>query len=308
MIRRSTRKVRYIVFAVSLLAIWYIILPLHAYTRGQKSHNDDPPRIQFEFGKEDAGVKTVRMERQQQVRNAFLHAWTGYKKLAWLHDEVMPITGGSKDPFAGWAATLVDGLDTLYIMHLQDEFKDALKAISAMDFSTPNVERVPVFEATIRYLGGLLGAYDVSGGAYPMLLQKADQLGEFLFRAFDTPNGIPVPYYFWRTPEAELEGEPGVLVAQIGELEIDMMCTALTCLGSLSLEFTRLAQLTGKRKYFDAISRITNYFDDAQNSTEIPGLWPSQMDTRIPSFKGSSFTLGAWADSLYEYLPKVITT
>jgi hypothetical protein len=32
----------------------------------------------------------------------------------------------------------------------------------------------------------LLGAYDVSGGKYPLLLQKADQLGEFLFQAIDT--------------------------------------------------------------------------------------------------------------------------
>jgi hypothetical protein len=76
-------------------------------------------------------------------------------------------------------------------------------------------------------------------------------------------------------------------------------------LGSLSLEFTRLAQLTGKRKYFDSISKITNHLDDAQNHTRIPGLWPSTIDTKGPSFPSSSFTLGAFADSLYEYLPKV---
>jgi len=82
----------------------------------------------------------------------------------------------------------------------------------------------------------------------------------------------------------------------------------LTLIGSLSLEFTRLAQLTGKRKYFDGMSKIMNYLDDAQNQTRIPGLWPSQVDTRTPSFGGSSFTLGAFADSLYEYLPKVMST
>jgi mannosyl-oligosaccharide alpha-1,2-mannosidase len=86
----------------------------------------------------------------------------------------------------GWAATLVDGLDSLYIMGLQDEFDSALEALDSINFSRPNAERVPVFETTIRYLGGLLGAYDVSGGKYPLLLQKADQLGEFLFQAFDT--------------------------------------------------------------------------------------------------------------------------
>lgn len=78
-----------------------------------------------------------------------------------------------------------------------------------------------------------------------------------------------------------------------------------TLIGSLSLEFTRLAQLTGKQKYFNGISRITDFLDQAQINTLIPGLWPSQVDTRGPSFDGSAFTLGAWADSLYEYLPKV---
>jgi len=129
----------------------------------------------------------------------------------------MPISGGEKDPYVGWAATLVDSLDSLYILGLQDEFGHALEALHSIDFTTPNVERVPVFETTIRYLGGLLGAYDVSGGKHPILLEKADQLGEFLFRAFSTPNGIPVPYYWWQKPNDNLEGDTGVLIAQIGE-------------------------------------------------------------------------------------------
>jgi mannosyl-oligosaccharide alpha-1,2-mannosidase len=75
--------------------------------------------------------------------------------------------------------------------------------------------------------------------------------------------------------------------------------------GSLSLEFTRLAQLTGKKKYFDGISRIMDHLDQAQNKTRIPGLWPWTVDTTGPIFPSATFTLGAWADSLYEYLPKV---
>jgi len=129
----------------------------------------------------------------------------------------MPISGGKKDPYVGWAATLVDSLDSLYILGLQEEFGNALEALNSIDFTKPNAERVPVFETTIRYLGGLLGAYDVSGGKHPILLEKADQLGEFLFRAFNTPNSIPVPYYWWQKPNDNLEGDTGVLIAQIGE-------------------------------------------------------------------------------------------
>lgn len=49
---------------------------------------------------------------------------------------------------------------------------------------------------------------------------------------------------------------------------------ALAEIGSLSLEFTRLAQLTKQDKYYDAIARITNQLESMQDGTTIPGLWP----------------------------------
>ena len=49
-------------------------------------------------------------------------------------------------------------------------------------------------------------------------------------------------------------------------------------LGSLSVEFTRLAQITKQAKYYDAIARITNEFEKWQNNTSIPGLWPKSVD------------------------------
>ena len=49
-------------------------------------------------------------------------------------------------------------------------------------------------------------------------------------------------------------------------------------LGSLSVEFTRLAQITKEAKYYDAIARISNEFKLWQNNTRIPGLWPKSVD------------------------------
>jgi hypothetical protein len=37
-----------------------------------------------------------------------------------------------------------------------------------------------MFEATIRYIGGLLSAYELSGEKYPFLLDKAEQLANCL--------------------------------------------------------------------------------------------------------------------------------
>jgi mannosyl-oligosaccharide alpha-1,2-mannosidase len=49
-------------------------------------------------------------------------------------------------------------------------------------------------------------------------------------------------------------------------------------LGSLSVEFTRLAQLTQEHKYYDAIARITDELEIMQNNTRLPGMWPLQVD------------------------------
>ena len=49
-------------------------------------------------------------------------------------------------------------------------------------------------------------------------------------------------------------------------------------IGSLSMEFTKLAQLTKEPRYYDAVARITNEFEIWQNHTKIPGLWPTFVD------------------------------
>jgi mannosyl-oligosaccharide alpha-1,2-mannosidase len=89
----------------------------------------------------------------------------------------------------------------------------------------------------------------------------------------------------------------------------------LAVLGSLQLEFTRLAQITGNDKYFDGVQRIMNELEKWQMKTSLPGMWPAMVDAQrfnqsiaIGSpFENSNelFTLGALADSTYEYLPKV---
>lgn len=49
-------------------------------------------------------------------------------------------------------------------------------------------------------------------------------------------------------------------------------------MGSLSVEFTRLAQITKEPRYYDAVARITNEFKAWQNNTRLPGMWPIAVD------------------------------
>jgi mannosyl-oligosaccharide alpha-1,2-mannosidase len=132
-----------------------------------------------------------------EVRDAFLHAWSGYKQQAWGKDELRPILGGFKTPFCGWAATMVDALDTLLIMGLKEEYDLSLAELKNIDFTHTEGCQVNLFETTIRHLGGLLSAYDLSEGKDRILVEKAVELAEVLYTAFDTPNRMPTPHYTW---------------------------------------------------------------------------------------------------------------
>jgi mannosyl-oligosaccharide alpha-1,2-mannosidase len=115
-----------------------------------------------------------------------------------MHDEVSPISKGTKNHFGGWGASLVDSLDTLWIMGMEKDFAIATAALEKIDFTSTPLNVLNVFETTIRYLGGLLAAHDLCNGKYPILLTKATQLGEMLYVAFDTPNRMPITRWYWR--------------------------------------------------------------------------------------------------------------
>lgn len=152
--------------------------------------------IQLESYSERAEDVRVRQARQAWVKRAFLHAWRGYETRAWGHDEVLPVSGRYSNPFNAWGATIVDSLSTLLLMNLTQEYSYARVHVRQIDFTTVLGERsaygkrensltVPVFETTIRYLGGLLSAYDLTGGTDTLMLERAEELAGWLMGAFE---------------------------------------------------------------------------------------------------------------------------
>ncbi|KAH6440054.1 alpha-1,2-Mannosidase [Parastagonospora nodorum] len=251
------------------------------------------PQVQADFPPETRSQRRWREERRVAVRDEFQRSWESYREFAFGLDELLPATGGSVNTFGGWGATLVDSLDTLWIMGFKDYFYEAVEAVAVIDFGKSDMESISVFETTIRYLGGLLSAYDLS--QEPVLLEKAIQLGEMLYRAFDTTN---------HTPLGGLNIEDAKNTHR-SEFPADMnLCFA--CLGSLTMEFTRLAQITENKKYYDIVARISKMMRHAQDTTQMPGLWPTTINAAKEDFNSSRyFSIGALADSTYEYFPKM---
>lgn len=266
------------------------------------------PRIQAALKPETDKAREKRLARQAAVLEAFQHTWKGYKRQAWLHDEISPISGGTKDPFGGWGATLIDSLDTLWLMDQKEWFDEAVLALHKVDFSECTLDDLNTFETVIRFIGGLLGAWDLccedDGHSemsdlqhrrqkYAIILEKAIDVGEMMYRTFDTPNNIPIPRWSWRQGKAGRTQDQG-----------DSMIMAE--LGSLTMEFTRLSQLTGNPKWFSAVQHISNALSEKQNHTRLPGLWPLAFNPTTLNFQDNNeFTMGGMVDSVYEYLPKM---
>ncbi|KAJ8105484.1 hypothetical protein OPT61_g10148 [Boeremia exigua] len=248
------------------------------------------PKIQFDFKKNGIADK-LRETRRDVVKKQFLKCWKSYRQMAWMHDELKPISGDANDHFGGWAATLIDSMDTLWIMGFKEEFESAIKDVEKINFGYTTLEKVNVFETNIRHLGGLLAAYELSGDK--RLLNKAKEAGEMLYHAFDTPNRMPITRWDFRG-------------AAEGKVQLADAHVLLAEIGSMNMEFTRLSQLTGDPKWYDAVTRITKELEKQQDSTKLPGMWPIVVNPRKLDFtEDNSFTLSAMADSTYEYLGKM---
>lgn len=248
------------------------------------------PRIQHQFRPESRSVAAEQERRRQEVLRVFKKAWMSYKSKAWMKDALKPLSGSYVDQFSGWAATLVDSLDTLWMMGLREDFYDAVEAVAKIDFGHSTSGRVNTFETNIRYLGGLLAAYDLS--RHEVLKAKAIEVGDMLYAGFNTKNRMPVDFISFDNAKegSGLVVEPSVVSASPG---------------TITLEFTRLSQITGDNKYYAAVSHVMDMFYEQQNKTKLPGMWPMMVSmANQDAISGYQFTIGGNADSLYEYLPK----
>ncbi|KAL0576034.1 hypothetical protein V5O48_005941 [Marasmius crinis-equi] len=220
------------------------------------------------------------------VKDIFERSYNAYRKFAFGHDDLMPLTGGFNDGRNGWGASIVDAMSTMYIMGLDDFFNEAVTFVGKIDFSKSQTnDTVSVFETTIRYLGGLLSAYELSEKKHPVLLEKAKQVADKMAFAWQR-HDQRIPYgHLNFTSNQPVEDTSNIAEA-----------------GTLDLEWTTLTKYTGNATYerltVDSVRTIAN------NPAPLPALAPQGIDPKNSKPVGTHITWGGGSDSYFEYLIK----
>ncbi|KAF9445727.1 glycoside hydrolase family 47 protein [Macrolepiota fuliginosa MF-IS2] len=219
------------------------------------------------------------------VKQIFMDSYEAYKQDAWGHDDLAPLSKGFVDSRNGWGATIVDGMSTMSIMGLDNYLGDAIKFASQIDFSKSKTsDSVSVFETTIRYIGGLLSTYELSGRKHPELVDKAKEVADKLAIAWVGDNDIPFGHI------------------NFGNNAPDKQNSNIAEAGTLTLEWATLSKYTGDDKYRNLAEKAFRRI--ATNPSPLPGLPAQGIDPNTGSPVGGYVTWGGGSDSYFEYLIK----
>lgn len=124
----------------------------------------------------------VESAEQLAIKQAFQHAWKGYKQFAWGHDMLKPMSRRYEDWFSTqtdhmgltvskrsqkvcqsqFLFQLIDSLDVMVIMGLEEEFSEAREFVEKELSLAPDRDQINLFECTIRVLGGFLSTYHLT--------------------------------------------------------------------------------------------------------------------------------------------------
>ncbi|MDT5269247.1 MAG: mannosyl-oligosaccharide alpha,2-mannosidase [Acidobacteriota bacterium] len=216
-----------------------------------------------------------------RVRAEFLHAWRGYERYAWGHDELRPLSKTARDWYdEPLYMTQVDALDTLILMGLRED-AERTREFVVKNLSFDKDIYVQNFEITIRHLGGLISAYQLTGDR--RLLRLAEDLGNRLLPAFESKTGIPYRFVNLRT--GKVRGE----VTNPAEA------------GTLLIEFGALSKLTRRPVFYDKAKRA---LVETYRRRSAIGLVGSRINVETGEWVDTSSHISGGIDSYYEYLLK----
>ena len=118
---------------------------------------------------------------------------------------------------------------------------------------TSIVYSIKTFEYHIRIVGGLLGAYTVSGRRE--LLLQATEAADCVLATFDTHTGLPRMYGRIANPSVSpvLSWIAKTVDAISAKVDKGASCNTLSGIGSFGLELRAISRETGNPKYKQAL-------------------------------------------------------
>jgi len=254
--------------------------------------------------------KERKEELREEARDMFYHGYQAYMENAYPADELMPLSckgrwrglehgrGDIDEALGNFSLTLVDSLDTLFILGDFDEFERGAKLIMR-DVHFDRDIIVSVFETNIRMLGGLLSVHVLSSYLQEHysrmlwykgeILSLATDLGYRLLPAFNTTTGIP---------HSKVNLKTGLRSHKLSNSK--ETCTA--CAGTMILEFAALSRLSGDpvfenraHKAMDALWSLRHRSSD---------LMGTVVNIHNGDWTRRDSGVGAGIDSYYEYCLK----
>ncbi|PRP89119.1 hypothetical protein PROFUN_01839 [Planoprotostelium fungivorum] len=226
----------------------------------------------------------LNRKRRDAVRNAFRHGINGYYQHAYGFDELRPVSNETNSSWGGFGITLFDSLDTMLLMGLRDEYAKALNHVLKVDFKKDH--DASFFEFTIRYVGGCLSAYDLSGDE--RLLMKAKEMADLLLPAFNSKSGIPYGIVNLKTGKTRNPSwtQGNSLLAEVG---------------SVQLELKYLSHHLKDETYANKAQKVMNVLF---NNEVRDGMYPTYVHPDDGHFGNGLISYGGLGDSFYEYILK----
>ena len=216
-----------------------------------------------------------------EIRAETGRSWQAYRRYAWKHDELKPLTKTYHDWYKQPISIApIDGYPTLKLMG----FAEAAKEIETFVVDSVRFDRdqyVKTYEVYQRILGGLLCMYQYTGNE--RVLQKAEEFGKRLLPAFSSKTGIP--YFYINLKTGQAKGDT-VNVAEGG---------------SYVLEMGILSYYTKNPVYYQAGMRAERAIFSRRSKLDLVG---EIINVQTGQWLSERSHVGAYIDSYYEYMYK----
>jgi mannosyl-oligosaccharide alpha-1,2-mannosidase len=230
-----------------------------------------------------AGVRTNWRTLAEDVRAQMAWAWRAYAECCFGQDQIKPVSGGAEPFFfrggPPLGLTIIEALDTLYVMGLDAEAEAGIRWISDhLNFDIDG--EVQVFETGIRIVGGLLSGWH--GTHEKKLLALAKDMADRLSPAFTkSPTGMPYRFVNLRTGAVR---DPVSFPAEIG---------------TYIAEWGTLSKATGDHRYYDMAKRAMQALFARRSKID---LVADTINIETGAWVSRRASIGPPSDSYFEYL------